>query len=333
MDLFLALDPGGTKCEAVVVREDGEVLGWGRHREPGVSGRNVATIRQAAENAVAGLTERPHHAIIIGSEKAQEISRNWSTSVRQVRQHLDATLSWTAPEFIFTTEWEGAFAIAGETAGVVALAGTGALLYGRPRVGPNCFLDALGPVLGDAGGAHGIGLQGLRAAARHAWHPRHQTSLHERVLAHLGVASVNELVLFSLEHHDRSVIASVARIVDEEAERGDRIARGIVEAAADSLADTLRDLVDRLAMQAADYPLLATGSVITRSRLFWARFQEQAHAIAPGLRPRLNREPPVLGLMLAGIARNRCLSGADQAVLRERLLASYKRCQPKGSTV
>jgi N-acetylglucosamine kinase-like BadF-type ATPase len=332
MELFLALDPGGTKCEAVAVREDGELLGWGRHRELGVSGRNVATIRKAAESAVAGLAERPRHAIIIGSESAKEISRHWDTSVRQVREHLDTTLSWTPPHFIFTTEWEGAFAIAGETCGVVALAGTGAFLFGRTHAGTTCFLDALGPVLGDTGGAYGIGLQGLRAAVRHTWHPRRQTSLHGRVLELLRAANIWDVVAFSLDHHDRSVIASIARVVDEEAERGDAIARGILEAAADGLADTLRDVVDRLALQTTEYPLLATGSVITRSRLFWARFQEQAHAIAPGLRPQLNREPPVLGVVLAGITKYRRLPAAEQALLRERLLASYRHCQPKGTT-
>ena len=333
MDVFLGLDPGGTKCEAVVVREDGEVLGWGRHRELGVSGRNVATIRQAAEHAVSGLSERPHHVIIIGSESAKEISRHWCTSLSQVRQHLDATLSWIPPDFIFTSEWEGALALAGEAFGVVALAGTGAFIFARTSTGDTCFLDALGPVLGDAGGAYGIGLQGLRAAVRHAWHPRRHTSLQERILAHLGVASVGELVVFSLDHHDRSVIASVARVVDEEAERGDRIARDIIEAAADGLADTLRDAVDRLQLAAADYPLLATGSVITRSRLFWARFREQVHTMAPGLRPRLNLAPPVLGVVLAGIAKYRRLSAPDQALLHARLLTSYQHCQPKGFTL
>src|SRR5450759_317669 len=50
---ILAFDPGGTKCHALLVRGDGQALGWGTGEGPGLSGRSEEAFLMAACGALA----------------------------------------------------------------------------------------------------------------------------------------------------------------------------------------------------------------------------------------------------------------------------------------
>lgn len=329
MQLYLGLDPGGSKCQAAVVRADGEILGWGSFRQAGLSGRSPASIRAAAQQALAGLAERPAGVLSVGDPAYNGFFRSWPCTLQNVRLELQDLLASPEPEFLFATEWDGALAGAGATAGLVALAGTGAVAYGRTADGRSLRLDGLGPILGDYGSAYAIGLAALRAAGRHGWHPRHATSLHARILARLGLRDVNELVQFSLQVHDRSLIAALAQLVDDQARQGDPLARRLLEDAADSLAESLRDVATQLDLTGSDCPLVGTGSVASGSALYWARLCRSVAAFAPRVRAQLPPGPPVLGVLTACLA-SRC-TASQLADFRERLLASYRRCPPQGT--
>jgi N-acetylglucosamine kinase-like BadF-type ATPase len=211
-------------------------------------------------------------------------------------------------------EQDGPLALAHATAGIVVLAGTGAFVYGRSPAGAEVFLDALGPLLGDAGSAFDIGLRAIRAAARAGWGPRHATAmaapLIEACAAYAGGKGGFDLVSYMLQHRDRSELASLARIVDEHAEAGDVVARRVLEEAADAIAETLRDVVARLSIGSRPLPMVAAGSVARRSRIYWRRVCERAAEIGPGLLPCVPEQREVYGAILAASPR---IPGLDPA--------------------
>ncbi len=314
----LALDQGGSKCEGLLVREDGTVRRAGRAQQPGLSGRSleaiVATIRQLLP---ARPTGRLHLALLgCTDETRTTLTRQTGAAQIHLMDELDSSL-----------------ALQGANCGIVVVAGTGARVSARTRGGRFLTLDGLGPVLGDVGSGYQIGRLALRAAARAAWHPRHRTGLRDRIFDACGKLSparpipgqrLHGLIHFSLCPHDRSVIASLARLVNAKAEAGDRVAIDILYEAADGIAETVHDVVDRLRIRGDSYLLIGTGSVAMHSDIYWRRLCRQVKKFAPKLSPRRSPYPPVVGVALCTLLR---LNGSDPAGVRRRLFDSFENYQ------
>jgi N-acetylglucosamine kinase-like BadF-type ATPase len=295
MRFLLAVDSGGTKCEALLADESGRVLGAGRRdhrhkpgeRHAGGRGRAEGTVVETVAEALAGAS-RVEELHVAGRRPADE------TVLRDRAERV---------EYHTVREQDGPMALAGAREGLLVLAGTGAFAYGRARNGGELLLDALGPLLGDHGGAHQIGLAAVRAAGRANWHERFATALGRSVpeacKAMGGDPPGFSLVEYMLEPRDRSEIASLAKLVNVEAERGDVIARRILLDAADDLAETARCVVDRLDMAQEELPLVGAGSVAVKSQIYWNRLCKRVREFAPCLRATVVRPPQVMGLVLA----------------------------------
>ncbi len=313
-DLFLAIDNGGSKCDCVIARGDGTVVAWGGYRQPGLSGRSAHVIGTAVREALAGippeqrffnlcilspepvLTAFPFRPNTLSARLASYFNHIFEKSLEDAEQRI----RWVSGN----TEQESALTLHGLREGIVALSGTGAFVHLLlPSRGIDRHLDGFGPVLGDHGGAYQIGQRAFRAAAAAHWSPRRATSLREPVFAALNLQTVNDAIGLSLLNPDRSLLASLARVVETEAEKGDAIARAILLDASADLSETVYDALSAADLFDADLPLVGTGSIATRCALYWRNFCERVHAFAPNLRPLANPRPAVLGVLAQGIMR------------------------------
>jgi glucosamine kinase len=220
----------------------------------------------------------------------------------ELKDHLGALISerlggadvWLGGDLV--TAHAGAL---GGEPGVVAAAGTGAVVLGLAADGSACRADGLGYLLGDDGSGFAIGRAGVRAAlrAREARGP--QTALLDAAtaffdglddLAHRVYASpspVRDLAAFA------PAVADVARA-------GDAVALAIWREAAERLADSTVSVVRRT------FPDAAGGSVAVShsGRLFGAQdllLEPFKQAIAERCPEARHREP--LGDSLMGAAR------------------------------
>jgi N-acetylglucosamine kinase-like BadF-type ATPase len=127
-------------------------------------------------------------------------------------------------------------ALAGEP-GIITIAGTGSIAFGRNADGRTARAGGWGYIFGDEGGAFDVTRQALRAALRHeeGWGP--PTSLHAQLLKAGGAATANDLLhAFYTTVWPRPRVAALSRLVDEAARAGDAIAREILLNAAQQLA-------------------------------------------------------------------------------------------------
>jgi N-acetylglucosamine kinase-like BadF-type ATPase len=311
---LLAVDSGGTKSDALLASLDGRVLGRGRcdvgdphsGRGAGGSGRSERSVTEAVRRALATAPAGAGiHVIGRSALPADALAACRGTQL---------SASWV-------TEEAAALALAGERWGVVVLAGTGALCHASTPEGTSVTLDALGPLLGDHGSAFQIGLLAVRAVGQASWHERHATSLAGAVPRSLARFLSDEdgpfeMVPYMLMCRDRAEIASLARLVDEHAAAGDRVAMGILRTAAGDMAESVRDVTDRAGVGDRALAMVGTGSVAVGSDLYWSALCASVAGFAPNLRPVRLRRPAVLGVLLAGAAG---VPGVD-ANLRERLL-------------
>ena len=333
---ILAIDHGGTKCDAILADAEGTVLGWGHYdaAQPGPESeatlfgkaRSAAVFRSTMDEALRGREVEDLHVITYGHARhgfgVEAHGGRWVVCRGEDRFPLPPGVRRCAASL--TTEEIPVLAFHGEESGVVALAGTGAGVYARARDGRAHRLDGLGPVLGDYGSAYHIGLLALRAAARSGWHPRHRTTLAPLVRRRFGAdpddPDGSSLIPFSLARQDRSTFALLVGIVDREARTGDAVARNILDQAAAALAETARDQAEMFEMVREDYLMIGMGGVIARSDFYWECLCSRIREWAPRFRFRRFRLPPVLAFPLMVIRE----FGMDLHAVRSRLAATAR---------
>ncbi len=309
MRCVLAVDSGGTKCEAALVREDGVAVGWGLCRVPGLNGRSLDATREAVRRAMAGVDGAE-----IGELHFACLSEKLATGI------FDGSERFPVHSYV-VGEWEAALNLADCDAGIVAVAGTGAFVHVAAPDGRSVHYDGFGPLLGDRGSGYQIGWMAIRAAMRARWHERRKTRLREAVFGAFGVRNAFEMIPVGLENPDRCVVAALAKEVDRLANEGDAVAREILEMAAADLAETLRDAVETLELTETRLRLVGAGSVAKRSAIFWGHFRGLAAEFAPLLEPVLEPLPSAAGLALATLRR---LPEVDSRAARANLFVTVE---------
>jgi N-acetylglucosamine kinase-like BadF-type ATPase len=271
--LFLGVDGGQSSTTALVGDETGRVVGHGRggpcNHVEGSEGRAkfVRVIRECVEAACreAGVDPRAEfESACLGfsggpHDKESILRETIRTSYMQVTH--DALIALSG-------------ATAGEP-GIVVIAGTGSIAFGRNTRGETARAGGWGYIFGDDGGAFDIARQGLRAALRYeeGWGP--PTTLHRILLDATQAQSANELMhRFYTNEFQRRTIARLAIVVDDAARAGDTEATNILRNAAAQL-NGLAFAVETRLFADKSTPVAYIGGAF-RSAILLGRFRELA---------------------------------------------------------
>ncbi len=324
MEHILAVDGGGTKCEALLMTVEGDAQAFAAVSPGQVStvgdfgrGRNATAARTVLLRVLNRVNPRGVLHVVFGSGAVVN---------GEIRNDLKAAhvLFWNA------SEDQSARCCAGVQDALVALSGTGAFghLFWSGR---HWHADGLGPLIGDWGSAYQIGREGLRAAVRSTIHPGRKTALRDELARIMNVGESGIDLEDVMIHEgirvfaDRTAVARYATMVDRVARNGDEVAIGIIEQAANDLAETLRWLVKSNGVEGESLPFVGSGGVIANSDIYWNALAVRVAELMPrGLAVR-QRMPQAVGLALAGLeqAIDAGVLQADRDMVRERLLNSF----------
>jgi len=187
-------------------------------------------------------------------------------------------------------------AIAGEP-GIIVIAGTGSMVFGRNAEGKTGRAGGWGHVFGDEGGAFGIIRRALRAALQYeeGWGP--PTILRDALLKETGAATANELLhLFYTQDYPHRRVASLGPLVTRAAETGDAVALQILDIAAAELARFAKGVHQQLFREGEKVPLAYVGGAFQSAPLLVNFARRVCDAIASRVAPpRLN---PAAGALL-----------------------------------
>jgi N-acetylglucosamine kinase-like BadF-type ATPase len=261
--LLLGVDGGNTKTVALVVLEDGTVVGVGQagcadiHNAPSPDD-GLDEIAKACSRALeaAGAS-----AADLAAAAFSLAGADWPEDFERIRRGLEARLDG-GPEPLIVNDAIGALRSGTDDGvGVAAVAGTGGAIGARNGRG-EIFHLGFWP---DGTGAYTLGSEGLTAVWRAAIGVGPQTSLTECALAHWGYEDPIGLLhaLTRIDgrgdpRFDRSLFAYA--VLDTAAE-GDVVARGIVETIGGHLGDYARVCAERTGQLSAPFPLVLTGGV------------------------------------------------------------------------
>jgi glucosamine kinase len=291
--IFLGIDGGGTKTRCIVGDEK-SVLGTGSG-----SGCNILRVGEAcARDALASAI---HEACVAAGVSPQQIARTCAgisgaadDGIASLVQRILIEVVGGAIEVIGDMEvaLEGAF---GGDPGIIVIAGTGSIAYGRNARGERARAGGWGRVVSDEGSGHWIAVKALAAALR--VRDRGQSAnLLNRLMSALEVGTADDLVIRVNSDPVRDY-ASLFPVVLASAEAGDHAAADVLEEAGRELARLARVLIDRLFGE-ADALLVAThGGVFAGSTQVLQSFQRTLRTLCPRTRC-LNQEiDPALGAL------------------------------------
>jgi N-acetylglucosamine kinase-like BadF-type ATPase len=151
---------------------------------------------------------------------------------------------------------------AGDQAGVVVVAGTGSIAYGRDTDGRAARAGGWGYLLGDEGGGFWIGRAALSAVVRQFDQRGPATLLTDLVLAQMQLSTPSEVIHAIYDRGlQRHAIAGLAGVVQRAMDAGDAVAGEILDRASTELAAAAASVVTRLGMRGDVFPTVLAGGM------------------------------------------------------------------------
>jgi len=305
MAFYLGIDGGGTKTRCVV-GDEAAVLSTAvsggsnivRLGEAAVQEGLHSAVRQAC--ATAKISPQQVHSVCIGAAGAArpEIAAKLRVMLAELNSRFDV-------EVVGDTliALEAAF---GSGPGVIAIAGTGSIVYGRDASGHTERAGGWGFAISDEGSGHWIGRHAISALLR-ARDERKETVLASLILEAWKLDSIDALV----QHANATPPPEFPRlfpVVLHAAEGGDAIARELLARAGAELSLLAGIVIRRIAPAPPHVPVAMTGSVFRQSAEVRRVFYNQLNAGFPGIVVESDFVDPALG----ALARAR-RSGAQRA--------------------
>jgi len=260
--MFIGIDGGGTRTVAVLVDDAGRE----RARVEGAAGR--VDIR-APQDAAAVLIDLARAAARDGgADRVTALCAALAGAGREPeRTRVEDALRAAGLAAVTTvvTDAEAAMCDAfGTGPGILLIAGTGSIAWGRGEDGRVARTGGWGHLLGDEGSGYAIGLAALRAVLRAHDGRGLPTRLENGVLAATRL-SAPELLVHFVVNAGKSDVAALAPLVFAEADQ-DAVALGIIEDAARALAGHVAALYTRLRPWSMPVPIAFSGGLVSNGR-------------------------------------------------------------------
>jgi N-acetylglucosamine kinase-like BadF-type ATPase len=304
-DLLLAVDGGNSKTDVMLLDGTGQVLA-------SVRGRTCAPLHLGLAGAMDCLDElitktvaaagRPRSAIpmsvgvfaLAGADLPHEEAellaavsgRGW---VRNASVHNDAFALLRAGT---DRPW-----------GVAVVCGAGINCVGVGAGGDVARFPALGPISGDWGGGHDVGMAGLGAAVRAVDGRGPATVLTESVPAHFGLPDpIAVMTAMHVGELDEGRVLELPPTVFAAAREGDRVAQDIVLRLAGEVVACAVAAIRRLGLEELDPDIVMGGSLLRAGLpLLDDAVRAGVLAVAPGAVVSHVAVAPVIGAALLAL--------------------------------
>jgi len=299
MSYFIGVDGGASKTAAIVVDETEKVLGRGlaggsNHLRVGIeeATRNIerAVNKALVEAGIAIRNVEYAYCGIAGSDHPVH------------RQRVIDSLAIFFPRGNFVVDTDARIALTGAVgfgAGVVIIAGTGSVAFGRNNDGDEARAGGWGPTLGDEGSGYWIAREGLSAIVRAHDGRGFATRMTDLLVNEYDLGGPVELPKFvyaTTTHADD--IARFGKLVIQAAKMRDNVANDILTRAGSELAECVLAIARRLHMTTTEFPVAYVGGAFHAGDLLLEPMRLRIQRDAPGATLSPPAREPVEGAAL-----------------------------------
>ncbi|MGH9254978.1 MAG: BadF/BadG/BcrA/BcrD ATPase family protein [Vicinamibacterales bacterium] len=299
----LGIDAGGTKTVCLLANAEGAVVAEARG-----GGANLQSVGELeVEKVLHGVMETAlgdraisPTAVCLG---IAGVDRPADTeTIRAIMQRI----GYKSRMLVVNDALVALEAGAGDQPGVVIVAGTGSIAYGRNGSAQAARAGGWGYLFGDEGGGFWIGRSALAAVVRQFDGRGPTTQLTELVLRHMGLARPTELIheIYYRDLHRRA-IAGLAALVHQAAEQGDAVAAQILARAGTELAAAAASVIARLGMRGDAFPTILAGGIFRGVPWLVGDVRTRLSEIAPRSTASLLQVEPAVGAVKLALAAAR----------------------------
>ncbi len=293
MDYFLAIDGGGSKTSCAVGDET-SLLGRGS-----AGGSNVVRSgEEAAGRALRGAVEQACASAKIPPGQIKKTCVGLSGGDRPetaepVRRML---AEFVSGEIEVVGDMEIALHAAfGAGAGVIVIAGTGSIAFGRNSRRRTVRAGGWGHAVGDEGSGYWIGRSAVSHALR-VYDEGENPALLQRLMKAWGVESRDKLIM-AANASQAPDFATLFPVVASAADAGDSIARSVLAQAGAELSGIARIVIRRIFAEDETVPVAMAGSVFGNSALVRQVFYNGLRSEYPDVALNPKVVEPVLGAL------------------------------------
>lgn len=201
------------------------------------------------------------------------------------------------PLNIFRVESDARIALEGAFSGKpgsILIAGTGSIMFGKDRKGNIHRVGGFGRFIGDEGSGFRLGQKGLSVVAKEFDGRGNSTLITLLLKEKFNIESPENLI--TEIYRNNFDIASVAPLVIESAEKGDKLAQQIIEAEADELILHIDSMKKKLNEKKMFISFI--GSLITTDNYYSFRFREKIVQRFNDVVIKEPENPPEIGAVL-----------------------------------
>lgn len=268
MGQVIGIDAGGTKTVALLADEDGTV----RSKARGGGANLLVHGELAVEKVIFQVIEdleapAPVAALCLGIAGVDRPGE------KELIRGMLRRLGLRQPLKVVNDAAVALVAGAPEGHGIVVIAGTGSIAFGRSPDGQTARSGGWGYLLGDEGSAFWLGHAALRLGIRAADGRGQPTTLYDRVCRKLDLSSASGLVSWFYDQNlSRHRVAELASLVEEAARDGDEASEELLDHAAGHLARAARAAAGQLSFR-EEYPLVLSGGVFRACPSLYSRLE------------------------------------------------------------
>lgn len=299
----LGIDAGGTKTVCQIADEHGDVLAEARR-----GGANLQAVGElevekvlhdVMEEAIGNLDIVPR-AICLGIAGVDR------PDDERVVRAIMKRIGYKAKVLVVNDALVALEAGAPGIPGVVVIAGTGSIAYGRNERNEAARAGGWGYMLGDEGSGYWIGRAALRAVLRESDRRGPATLLTGLLLNYYGVARAQDLIHQVYHGTLRpAAIAALAQCVQGAFSDGDPVAIGILRGSADQLESSALSVARRLEIVGSEFPFVLSGGMFRAVPWLEEELSRRLPLASPRSRTVLLNVEPAAGAVRLALAEAR----------------------------
>jgi N-acetylglucosamine kinase-like BadF-type ATPase len=294
----IGIDAGGTKTVCLLADDRGRIESEGRG--PGANLHTAGelglekVLHEVMETAVGD------RSVVLGAICLGMAGVDREDEARTVRAIL-RRLGHRSRVVVVNDALIALVAGIGDAPGIVVIAGTGSIVYGRNAAGEAARAGGWGHMIGDEGSGYWIGREALASVMRAADGRGPATELSREILSHFGVADVSRLPRIVYDRETpRAAVAELGPLVQRIADAGDAVAGRILERATDELVVAAESVASRLEMRGDPFTFLLSGGAFRAVPRLGEALERRLAEVAPRSQvQRLDVEPAVGAVRLA----------------------------------
>lgn len=324
MPYAFGVDGGASNSRGVLTTLQGEVLHTAHG--PGVNYHVCGS--QSAVNTLHKL----FHDCLEGARAKEDECKGLCFGLSGIGRDHDIEVmkpllnqKFKAESYILTSDAE--IALSGGSLsdqGILVIAGTGSMAYGRSESGIVARAGGHGALLSDDGSGYRIGLEAMKAVMRSEEELSIPTQLKKRIYDIMNFQSLEDLVQWANSPQaTKDKIASFAPEVIKAADESDPTADEILHQQADQLALYVESVYNRL--QTPDrVDVILTGGILDQASNYWQIVRRKIMYLIPGAHVSAPKLEPVLGAVLYGLSHAKVEINSDLISILRR---TFKECK------